>query len=162
MEDQRWETAAGLSSELIGTVGEGGHRLARGIITGSEIVVPCPSEKAKLRQRTDAAAVDMESHIAAGFALASGLPFAALRVISDPASRALPAIATQALKENGNVDLLKVLRAIAREPSVIPHLMRTGRDFNRAIMTLRGCRRLLLSQGGSLGGSGGSLVTADL
>jgi len=40
--------------------------------------------------RAASAAVDMESHIAAAYAAEVGLPFAALRVISDPASRAPP------------------------------------------------------------------------
>ena len=47
-----------------------------------------------------------------------GLPFAALRVISDPASRALPAIAMSAIKPNGDIDLRKVLRGVARNPTV--------------------------------------------
>lgn len=162
MGDGRWTAAAGLSGELIGAVGDGVRQVRRGILAGSEIVVPSPREKAALRAATAAAAVDMESHIAAAYAATVALPFAALRVVSDPASRALPAVATHALKPDGRVDIWKVLRAISREPSAIPHLMRTGRDFNRALVTLRGCRRLLLSDGGRLLGGSGSLVTADL
>ncbi len=158
----RWAAAAGLSGELIGAVGDGSRRIVRGILAGSEVVVPSQAEKARLRDETSADAVDMESHIAAGYAEAVGLPFAALRVVSDPASRALPAIATSALKPDGRVDIWRVLRAIARQPSVVPDLIRTGRDFNHAIVTLRGCRRLLLGEGSRLLGGGGSLVTADL
>ena len=44
--------------------------------------------KAALRATTGADAVDMESHIAARYAEQHSLPFAALRVISDPAHRA--------------------------------------------------------------------------
>jgi hopanoid-associated phosphorylase len=160
--DGRWTAAAGLSGELIGAIGDGGRPVRRGILAGSEVVVPSPQEKAALRAATAAAVVDMESHIAAAYAVAVGLPFAALRVVSDPASRSLPAIATHALKPDGRVDVWKVLRGVVREPSAVPHLMRTGRDFNRALVTLRGCRRLLLGDGGRLLGSGGSLVTADL
>jgi hopanoid-associated phosphorylase len=158
----RWTAAAGLSGELIGAVGDGVRSVRRGILAGSEIVVPSPGDKAALRAATAAVAVDMESHIAASYAAGAGLPFAALRVVSDPASRALPAIATHALKPDGRVDVWKVLRAVAREPSAVPQLMRTGRDFNRALVTLRGCRRLLLGDSGRLLGGGGSLVTADL
>ena len=59
---------------------------------------------------TGAVAVDMESHIAAAYAAEAGLPFAALRVVSDPAGRALPALAMAAIKPNGDIDLRKVLR----------------------------------------------------
>jgi transcriptional regulator GlxA family with amidase domain len=41
----------------------------------------------------------MESHIAAAYAAEVGLPFAALRVISDPAHRALPALARILIEE---------------------------------------------------------------
>src|SRR5256885_9970689 len=60
---------------------------------GVEQVIAARACKAALRLETGAAAVDMESHIAAAYAAEFELPFAALRVISDPASRALPALA---------------------------------------------------------------------
>jgi adenosylhomocysteine nucleosidase len=149
-------SALNLSADLITSIQDGGqYTVVHGALVGAEEVVLHQRDKAALRLRTGAVAVDMESHIAAGYAAAMGLPFAALRVISDPASRALPAIALNALKPNGDIDAWKVLRGIARKPSVIPDLMRTARDFNRAIASLRGCRGFLL------GGSGG-LVTADL
>jgi len=110
--------------------------------------------KAALHLETGAAAVDMESHIAADYAAKAGLPFAALRVISDPATRALPPLAMAAIKPNGNIDLGKVLRAVARNPSALLDLVSTGIDFNRALRSLRGCRSFLLGSEG--------LVTADL
>jgi hypothetical protein len=85
----------------------------------------------------------MESHIAARYAEQHGLPFAALRVISDPAHRALPEIAAAALKANGDVDVWKVMRGIARRPSQIRALVHSGRDFNRALRGLRSYRSRL-------------------
>ena len=61
----------------------------------------------------------MESHIAAAYAAKAGLPFAALRVIADPASRALPALAKSAIKPNGDIDLRKILRGVARNPRTL-------------------------------------------
>jgi len=46
--------------------------------------------KRALYLKTGALAVDMESHIVAGVAAAHGLPVAAIRVITDPALRAVP------------------------------------------------------------------------
>ena len=63
--------------------------MVRGGLAGVEQVVAARACKAALRSETGAAAVDMESHIAAAYAAEAGLPFAALRVISDPATRAL-------------------------------------------------------------------------
>jgi hypothetical protein len=104
--------------------------------------------KAALRSETGAAAVDMESHIAAAYAAEAGLPFAALRVISDPASRALPALARAAIKPNGDVDLRKILHGLMQNPTTLRALVSTGIDFNRALKSLRGCRGFLLGHDG--------------
>lgn len=150
----RWATAPALSENLVDGTRIGRRKIVGGMIVGAEEVILNPRDKVELHKQTGAIAVDMESHIAAAYAAAVGLPFAALRVINDPASRSLPELALNALKPNGDVCPRKVLRGIASKPSVIPSLMRTAHDFNRAIATLRRCRSLLLD--------GGSLVPANL
>jgi len=152
--DKTWHAASELTEELLASAGLGRQRVVRGGLAGAEQVVAAQSSKAALRSETGAAAVDMESHIAAAYAAAANLPFAALRVISDPATRALPALATNAIKPNGDIDLRKILGGIARNPLTIRALYSAGRDFNRALNTLRGCRGFLLG--------GESLVPADL
>ena len=152
--DARWLAGLALNDELIATVALGRRRVVRGCLAGVEQVVAARSGKAALRSETGAAAVDMESHIAAAYAAEAGLPFAALRVIADPASRALPALAMNAIKPNGDIDLRKVLRGVARNPMTLRALVSTGIDFNRALKSLRGCRGFLL------GGEG--LVAADI
>ena len=138
----RWVPAEGLSQALYG-LPEGEHRITRGVLAGVEEVVLGSTAKAALRASTGADAVDMESHIAARYAGQHGLPFAALRVISDPAHRALPEIAAAALKANGDVDVWKVMRGIAKRPSQIRALVHSGRDFNRALRGLRTYRSRL-------------------
>lgn len=152
--DTRWLAGLTLNEELIASVALAGSRVVRGGLAGVEQVVAALSVKAALRLETGAAAVDMESHIAAAYAAEGGLPFAALRVIADPASRALPALAVAAIKPNGDIDLRKVLSGVARNPMMLRALVSTGIDFNRALRSLRGCRGFLLG--------GESLVTADL
>lgn len=152
--NSRWSASEALSDELIAGAGVGRQKVFRGGLVGVEKVVTGQAGKAALRSEFGAAAVDMESHIAAEFAAMAGLPFAALRVVSDPAHRALPEIATTAIKPNGDVDLRKVLRGIARNPLVIRALVSTGRDFNRALRSLRDCRSYLLGHT--------NLVSADV
>jgi adenosylhomocysteine nucleosidase len=130
------------------------RRVVRGGLAGVEQVIAARACKAALHLETGAAAVDMESHIAAAYAASAGLPFAALRVISDPATRALPELAKSAVKPNGAIDVRKVLRGIARNPRTLKALVSTGIDFNRALRSLRGCRGFLLG--------GEALVTADI
>ena len=142
--DGRWLAGLALNDELVARLAMGRRRVVRGGLAGVEQVIGARAGKAALWSETGAAAVDMESHIAAAYAEESGLPFAALRVISDPANRALPAIAMTAIKPNGDIDLRKVLRGVARNPMSLRALVSTGIDFNRALRSLRGCRSFLL------------------
>jgi adenosylhomocysteine nucleosidase len=151
----RWQAQAPSDDVLTSLQIPNGARIVTRALAGSEDVVLGQAGKAALRDRTGAAAVDMESHIAAAFARDNDLPFAAVRVISDPASRALPKLAMDALKPDGQVDIWKVLRGIALDPMAIPALVFAGRDFNRALRSLSGCRGLLLGEGS------GSLVSAN-
>lgn len=153
--DARWLAGLALNEDLITRVGLAGRRVVRGGLAGVEQVIAARAGKAALWSETGAAAVDMESHIAAAYATEAGLSFAALRVISDPASRALPPIALGAIKPNGDIDLRKVLRNVARNPMSLRALVSTGIDFNRALRSLRGCRSFLL-------GGREDLITADL
>jgi adenosylhomocysteine nucleosidase len=141
--DSRWLAGLALSEELITGAGLG-RRVVHGGLAGVEEVVVAQAGKAALHLETGAVAVDMESHIAAAYATEAGLPFAALRVVSDPADRALPALAMAAIKPNGDIDLRKVLRSVARNPLTLRALVSTGLDFNRALRSLRGCRAFLL------------------
>lgn len=112
-------------------------------LVGVDAAVLSVAAKAALRARTGAAAVDMESHVAATYAERYGLPFAAIRVICDPAERALPAFAAEALKPNGEPDVRAVLAAISRRPAHLPALIRLARDSGRAFKTLGHCRAAL-------------------
>lgn len=151
---ERWLAGREFSRELLADADLDGRRVIRGSLVGVEKVIAACAEKARLRHATGAAAVDMESHIAAAFAADSGLPFAAVRVISDPATRALPELATNAIKPNGDIDLRKIMRGLARNPTLLRSLVSTGRDFNRALRSLRGCRSFLIGGGGLIAAEG--------
>ena len=117
--------------------------MARAAMAGSDLIVGDPVEKARLRERTGAGAVDMESHVAARIAAAHGLPFAALRAIADPSERALPPAARVAMQADGRIDLANVLASLARTPGQLPLLLRVARDSQRASGALGRGRRLL-------------------
>jgi hopanoid-associated phosphorylase len=142
--DARWLAGLSLSEDQIAGIALGRRRVVRGGLAGVEEVVAAQSCKAALRSVTGAAAVDMESHIAAAYAAENDLPFAALRVISDPATRALPALARTAIKPNGDIDLRMIFQGVVRNPRTLRALVSTGIDFNRALKSLRGCREFLL------------------
>ena len=111
-------------------------------LTGSDTVVTDPAAKAALRQRTAAAAVDMESHLLAEAAAQHGLPFLVLRAICDPAGAALPPAALVAVRADGTTDLRRLLAALAARPSQLPDLLRLAGQARAAERTLlRCCRR---------------------
>ena len=112
----------------------------QGVVAASDVVLGDGGAKARLHARTGALAVDMESHIAARFAAARGLPFAVLRVISDDAGRALPPAALVGMRGDGGVALGPVLWSLAKNPLQLPALIRTGRDASKAFRELLRCR----------------------
>ena len=99
--------------------------------------------KAALRAATGAATVDMESHIAARAAVEAGVPFAALRAVTDPADRSLPHAATVGMRADGSVDLPAILTSLMKKPGQLPGLIRTGLDARRAFAALLRGRQLL-------------------
>jgi hopanoid-associated phosphorylase len=112
-------------------------------IAGVDAPVIEPVDKRRLRDATASIAVDMESHIAAAAAEAHGLPFAACRVIIDPAHRALPPAALVNLRSDGTPDVPAVLRSVLRQPSQLPALLRIAADARAAQLALRAGRRRL-------------------
>ncbi len=99
--------------------------------------------KAKLHRSTGAATVDMETHIAARAAVAHGLRLAAIRVVTDAASRSLPHVATVGMRSDGKVDGAAIARSLLRDPRQIPALIRTGLDARKAFAALLRCRETL-------------------
>lgn len=116
-----------------------GARLAD--FAGVDAAVADPGAKARLRETSGAAVVDMESHLAARAAAAAGVPFAALRAVSDRAEHGLPPAAVAGMGADGGVDVGAVLRALAADPRQLPALLRTGRDAGAAFRALAKARR---------------------
>jgi hopanoid-associated phosphorylase len=138
-----WKVPASVVGAMAGRVRASGIPVREGALVGVEEPVLLPTTKASMRAATNAIAVDMESHIGAAYAAENDLPFAAVRVVSDPAERALPRLAKDALKADGRVDWAAVCSGLARAPSELATLLRAGGDAGRAFAGLRRCRRLL-------------------
>jgi adenosylhomocysteine nucleosidase len=129
-QDERFPCDEGLSAAL------GGERIAC-LLAGHEVVATA-AEKARLWHETGAAAVDLESGAVAEVAVASGLPFAVLRAICDPATRSLPSAAVEALDDQGRIAPLKMAGILARHPGQFIDLVALGLDAARARKALVG------------------------
>lgn len=126
--DAKWTArlAAALPDAHIGAI------LGRGAVADSADV------KAALFESSRADAVDMESHLAARAARERGLPFAALRVISDRADQSLPRAVLTAINPDGSIALGRVLLSVLARPGQIRALIRTGRESEKAFAALAG------------------------
>jgi hopanoid-associated phosphorylase len=122
------------------------------VIAGSDRIVAHKEEKSRLHRDTGALAADMESHIAARVALERGLPFAAVRVVSDSARQSLPPAALIAMSQTGQVNVGAVMRSLLARPGQLPALVRTAWEAEKAFRALFSCRHVL----------GTGLVAADL
>ena len=112
-------------------------------LAGVDALVTESAAKRALHRATGAVAVDTESHVAAAFAAAHRLPFAAFRVIADSAQRGLPPAASVALAPDGKIRGGAVLCSLARTPAQLPSLLRTAIDARTAFRALSRGRRLL-------------------
>ncbi|CAN0627751.1 Hopanoid-associated phosphorylase [Burkholderia multivorans] len=130
--DPAW--SARLAAALHGTPVEA--RVKRGVMAAVGAPVVSAQDKDVLFRTKGALAVDMESHIAAAFAAARGVPFAVCRAIVDPAWRTLPRAATAGLRDDGSTAILPILRELIKEPSQLGPLLQVAGDARAARTTL--------------------------
>ncbi|HXC57659.1 MAG TPA: hypothetical protein VNU97_20325 [Rhizomicrobium sp.] len=137
--DERYPTDAGWTAVLRAKL----PHAKSAVLAGHGEIVSHIEGKKRLFALSGGAAVDTESHIAARIARRHGIPFVAIRAISDAATRGLPPAALLPLKPSGRIRLVRVLGSVAGEPGQIPDLMKTGREAGRAVRALLRCRKLL-------------------
>ena len=107
-----------------------------GGLAGVSAPVAHPRAKRELFVKTGAIAVDMESHIVASVGLAQDVPFAAIRVVTDPAQRALPPSAIAAMRPNGTTDIGAMFRSVLKRPRDLLALVQTALDARAARASL--------------------------
>jgi adenosylhomocysteine nucleosidase len=122
----------GLSARLAGRL-----PVRQGVLAESVEIVSTPAEKQALHAATSAIALDMESASVARAAQASGLPFLAVRAIADPAAMRVPGAVSEAMDEDGQVRLSKLLVHALLNPGDLIGLAQIGWHFRAALKTLR-------------------------
>lgn len=140
----RWTVDPAWRERLLGALPDA----MSGSLSGVDRAAASLDEKRHLRGRDGTVAVDMESHVAARLADRHRVPFAALRVVADPAERTLPEAALVGMRPDGSTDAAAVIRALLRRPADVPGLIRTALDVRAALQALRACRGRL---GGRVG-----------
>ncbi len=113
-----------------------GDIVQNGIVCSDRVAVTA-AEKAALREKTGAAAVDMESAAVKRKAEEWGVPFRSVRAVSDVAGEDLPLDFNLYRDSRGRFSPLRIsLAAIARPFRVIPGLLRLERNCRIAAESL--------------------------
>ncbi|MFQ5465221.1 MAG: hypothetical protein ACE5EI_04765 [Thermodesulfobacteriota bacterium] len=92
--------------------------------------------KARLHERTGAAAVDMESYAVARAAVEAGLPFVVMRAVCDPATRTISPHLANTLDPEGRPRPLALLGRVLRRPGLVTQLLRLRGELNSALGSL--------------------------
>lgn len=137
--DQKAEIAEGAVGLLVGAT-----PLSRGALLTVETPLATVEDKQQTHERFEAVAVDMESYWVAEACRRAGLGFLALRAVSDPAERALPASAARAMGPDGDLQIGSLLAGLLSRPGDIPDLVRLGLDSRKASAALGRAAALLL------------------
>jgi adenosylhomocysteine nucleosidase len=112
------------------------YPVASGKLLSTDRAIASIEEKAALHLATAAVAVDMESLAVAQVASAHGLPFIAIRVIVDSAADNLPRAVAAAADQSGQLNIWRLLGALARTPADLAPLMRLGNRYRAASRSL--------------------------
>lgn len=120
--------------------------LHEGTLFSSATLVGLSQDKQRIHQHSLATALDMESTAIADMAVRAHLPFMAIRSIADPVNMNLPNAVTQALNDNGQVDLAKLLSYLLSHPWEVTALIKLGLHFHAAQKTLKIVARELQHQ----------------
>lgn len=120
-----------------GLAGRLGGAIEQGRLLGVDVTISSVAEKAALAKQHVACAVDMESHSVARVAAGAGLPFLAVRVVADPAGRAIPRAALKAVGPDGRIRPGAALAALMLRPWEILGCLRLAADERTALNRLR-------------------------
>jgi adenosylhomocysteine nucleosidase len=120
----------------------------------SEGLLSNTEEKRRLAGTANAVGADMESATLVSLAKDYGVPFVAIRAVSDSVGMMLPHSIGQAMSENGQVRIQKVLLHTMIRPREWPALLQLQRGFRAAQLTLS---RVAQHAGPGLLGPGTSL-----
>ena len=107
-----------------------------GALVSVKTAVTSPEQKAKLYQRSQAIAVDVESFAVIKVAQAHNLKGLIIRAVLDPSHQSLPPAALNGVNAKGETQIWPVIKGLMKRPHDLPDLIRLGRQNKRACRVL--------------------------
>jgi adenosylhomocysteine nucleosidase len=126
--------------ERLGAAVASQRPITHGMLLTTSYAIEAVAGKAAAFRETGALAVDMESLAIAQIAAVHGLPFIAVRVIVDTAHDVLPQ-AVVAASRSGQVQIWRLIRALALGPTDVSALVRLARRYRAASRSLAAVAR---------------------
>jgi len=126
--------AAGFCGALVPTLRVGDIVTSPRIFTATHLI-STPHEKRQIAEQHGVDAVDMESSAIAEVCAERGVPFRAVRAVSDTVDTALSPELVRLLS-GGNVSPWKAIRALVRKPALLGEFRRLARDTKLAARNL--------------------------
>lgn len=111
-------------------------KVAGGTLATSHQVLTSGAEKREFSARNGACAVDMESGAIAEIAANAGIPFVAVRAITDPLEFSPPPTLLGAIYPDGSVNTLHLLKLVLRRSVNVSTLLRLAPSMRAACTTL--------------------------
>ncbi len=111
-------------------------RTLSGDLITSISVLTSPEEKRALFELTGGYAVDMETIGVVRVAQEHGIPWLAIRAITDAADTGLPLDFNAHMDSKGNISYGKVIKSVLRRPAKIPALIQLGKRSSLAAKNL--------------------------
>jgi nucleoside phosphorylase len=103
-----------------------------GAVVSQDRVASTAAEKADLRKRFGAVAVEMEASGVAARAKRAGLPFCCIKVVSDRADESFGIDLNRSRSRDGHISRVKIVLQGVAKPSLIPELFRLKRRADMA------------------------------
>ncbi|HOD98371.1 MAG TPA: hypothetical protein PLU95_03200 [Syntrophales bacterium] len=111
--------------------------VSNGMLVQGRAMLVTGQDKINLATATGAVAMDMESGAVAAVAREAGIPFLAVRAISDPVGMSIPPGVLAAVDRYGRVRSLRMFLRLARHPGEVMGIVALGWSFRAACRTLR-------------------------
>ena len=114
-----------------------GITLHDGAVACTNAILHEPAEKRGLRERTGAAAVDMESAAIVRVATERGVPALVVRSVLDTSVMSLPPAILRCTDDYGRTRLAELADTVRRRIALLPSVIEIGFAFRRASRSLR-------------------------
>ena len=115
------------------------------LISESTTILNDINEKEAFRRQNNAVACDMESASIARLASEKGIPFNALRVVTDDYSTRIPKSVSLSISKDGDFSKTKFLFHTIKHPKEIVQVIHLAINFRKVKKTMKILREVLLN-----------------